>query len=115
MIADVLSTKKLNQILTELFIRERKLNISIAFIKQSYFTVQKNIRLNSTHYCVMRISNNRELEQIAFHHLADIDFQDFIMNLYKKCTAKPNSFLVIDTTLASYISSSFRKNHSERM
>ena len=61
---------------------------------------QKNIRLNSTHYFIMAISNKRELEQIALNHSSDIDFKDF-MNLYKKCTAKLNSVLVIDATLAS--------------
>ena len=49
MIADMLSNKKLNPVVTELFIRGKKLNISLVFIKQSYFTVSKNIRLNSTH------------------------------------------------------------------
>ena len=57
----------------------------------------------------MKIPNKRELQQTAFNHSSDIDFQDF-MNLYKKCTAKPYSFLVIDTTLASNNSSCFRKN-----
>ena len=106
--------KKLNPIVTELFIRGRKLNISLVFITQSYFAVPKNIRLNSTHYFVMKIPNKRELQQIAFNHSSDIDFQDF-MNLYKKCTAKPYSFLVIDATLASDNSLRFRKNLLERI
>ena len=59
MIADMLSNKKLNPIVTELFIRGRKLNISLVFITQSYFAVWKNIRLNSTHYFVMKIPSNR--------------------------------------------------------
>ena len=109
MIADMLSNKKLNPIVTELFIRGRKLNISLVFITQSYFAVPKNIRLNSTHYFVMKIPNKRELQQIAFNHSSDIDFQDF-MNLYKKCTAKPYFFVVIDTTIASDNFSRFRKN-----
>ena len=109
MIADMLSNKKLNPIVTELFIRGRKLNISLVFITQSYFAVPKNIRLNSTHYFVMKIPNKRELQQIAFNHSSDLDFQDF-MNLYKKSTAEPYSFLVIDTTLPSDNSSRFRKN-----
>ena len=109
MIADMLSNKKLNPIVTELFIRGRKLNISLVFITQSYFAVPKNIRLNSTHYFVMKIPNKRELQQIAFNHSSDIDFQDF-MNLYKKSTAEPYSFLVIDTTLPSDNSLRFRKN-----
>ena len=108
MSADMLSNKKLNPIVTELFIRGRKLNISLVFITQSYFVVPKNIRLNLTNF-VFKIPNKRELQQIAFNHSSDIDFKDF-MNLYKKCTAKPYSFLVIDITLASNNSSHFRKN-----
>ena len=96
MIADMLSNKKLNPVVTELFIRGRKLNISLAFIKQYYFTVPKNIRINSTHYFVMKILNKRELQQIESNHSSYIDFQDFI-NLYRKCTAKSYSILVIDT------------------
>ena len=57
----------------------------------------------------MKIPNKRELQQIAFNHSSDIDFQDF-MDLYKKCTVKPYSFLLIDTTLASDNYSCFRKN-----
>ena len=91
MIADMLSNKKLNLIVTELFIRGIKLYISLDFVTHSYFAVPKNIRLNSAHYIVMKIPNKRELQQIAFNHLSDINFQDF-MNLYKRCTAKPYSF-----------------------
>ena len=109
MIGDMFSNKKLNPIVTELFIRGRKLIISIVFITQSYFAVHENIRLNSTHYFVLKIPNKRELQQIAFNRSSDIDFQDF-MNPYKKCTAKPCPFLVIDTTLAPYNSLRFRKN-----
>ena len=87
----MLSNKKLNPIVIELFIRGRKLNISLVFITQYYFAVRKNIRLNSTHYFVMKIPNKRELRQTAFNHSLDIDFQDFV-NLYKRCTAKPYSF-----------------------
>ena len=74
----------------------------------------KDIRLNSTHYFIMKIPNKRELKQIASRNLSDIDFKDF-MNLYQKCTAKPYSFSVIDTTLASDNPLSFRKNISERI
>ena len=55
MIADMITVKKLNPIVTELFIKGRKLNISLAFITQSYFVVQKDIRLNSMHYLIMKI------------------------------------------------------------
>ena len=61
MIADMLSNKKLNPIVTELFIRGRKLNISLVFITQCYFAVPKNVRLNSTHYFIMKIANKQEL------------------------------------------------------
>ena len=54
--------KKLNPTVTEMFIREKKLNISLAFVTQSYFAVPKNIRLNSTYYFAMKISNKRELQ-----------------------------------------------------
>ena len=84
-----------NLIVTELFLRGRKLNIYLVFITQSYFSVPKNIRLNSTHYFVTKIRNKKELQQISFNHASDIDF----MNLYQKFTEKPY-FLVIDTTIA---------------
>ena len=67
LIADTLSNKKLNPIVTELFIRGRKSNISLVFITQSYFGVPKNIRLNSTHYLFMKTQNKRVLQQIAFN------------------------------------------------
>ena len=98
MTTDMVNNKKLITVVTELFIRGRKLNVSIIFIPQSYSDVTKNIRLNSTHYFVMKISNKQELQQIAFNHSSDIDFRDF-MKLYKKCTAKPYSFLFISATL----------------
>ena len=91
MIADSLVMKKLNPIVTESFIRGRKLNISIVFITKSYFAVTKNIRLNSTHYFIMNIPNKRELQQIVFNHSSDIGFEDFI-NFYKKCTVKSYYF-----------------------
>ena len=107
MIADIIN--KLNPIVTELFIRSRKLNISIVFVTQSYFKVPKDVTLNSTHFFIMKIPNKRELQQIALNRSSDIDFKDF-MNIYKKCTAEPYSFLVNDTTLASDDPLRFRKN-----
>ena len=86
-IADMLSNKELNPTVTELFIRARKLNISLAFIEQSCFPAPKNIRLNSTPYFIMEIPNKQELQQIAFNHLSGNDIRDF-MNLYRECTAK---------------------------
>ena len=109
MIADMINNKKLNPIVTELFIRGRKLNISIVFIKQSYFKVPKDVRLNSTHFFIMKIPNKRKLQQIALNHSSDIDFKDF-MKIYKKCTKEPYSFLVNDTTLPSDDPLRFRKN-----
>ena len=109
MIADMINNKKLNSIVTELFIRDRKLNISLAFIIQSYFKVPKDVRLNTTHFFIMKILNKRELQQIAISYSSDIDFKDFI-NIYKKCTDKPYSFLVNDTTLASDDPLRFRNN-----
>ena len=109
MIADMINNKQLNPVVTELFIRSRKLNISIVFITQSYFKVPKDVRLNSTHFFIMKIPNKRELQQIALNHSSDIDFKDFI-KIYKKCTAEPYSFLVNDSTLPSDDPLRFRKN-----
>ena len=88
MIADVINNKKLNSIVTELFIRGRKLNISLAFITQSYFKVPKDVGINSTHFFVMKIPNKRELQQIALNNSSNINSKDFI-KIYKKYTAKP--------------------------
>ena len=64
MIADLLSSKKTNLIVAELFITARKLNISLVFITQSYFAVPKTIRLNTRHYFIMKIPSKQELQQI---------------------------------------------------
>ena len=84
----MINNKRLNSIVTELFIRGRKLSISIAFITQSYFKVPKDVYMS------------REVQQIALNHSSDIDFKDF-MKIYEKCTAEPYSFLVDDTTSPS--------------
>ena len=107
MIFDMLSNNKRSPIVTEFLIRGKKQNVFLTFITQSHFAVPKNVGLNSTHYFVMKIPNKRELQQIAFNHSSDNDFQDF-MNLYKKCAEK--LFLVIDTTLLSDNPSRFGKN-----
>ena len=109
MIADMINNKKVNSIVTDLFIRGRKLNISLVFITQSYFKVPKDVRLNSTHFFIMKIPNKRELQQIALNHSSDINSKDFI-KIYKKYTAEPYSFLVNDATLASDNPLRFRKN-----
>ena len=105
----MINNKKLNSIVTELFIRGRKLNISLAFITQSYFKVPKDVRLNTSHFFIAKIPNKRELQQIAINHSSDISTKDFI-NIYRECTAEPYSFLVNDATLASDNPLRFRKN-----
>ena len=107
-IADMINNKKLNSIVTELFTRCRKLNISLVFIGKSYFKVPKNVRNNSTHFFIMKIPNKRELMQIAINHSSDINTKDFI-EIYRKCTDKPYLFLVFDTTLPSNNSLRFGK------
>ena len=94
MIADMIHNKKLNSIVTKLFIRGRKLNIYLVFITQSYFKVPKDVRLNTTHFFISKIPNKRELQQIAINHSADISTNDF-NNIYRKCTAEPYSFLLM--------------------
>ena len=109
MIADMINNKKLNSIVTELFIRGRKLNISLVFITQSYFKVPKDVRLNTSHFFITKIPNKRELQQIAINHSSDINTKDFA-NIYRKCTDEPYSSLVIITMLSSNIPLRFRKN-----
>ena len=109
MIADIMTNKKFRTIIEELFIRCRKLNISLVFITQSYFSVPKDVRLNSTHYLIMKINNRKELQNIAINHSADIDYQDFI-KIYRECTKEPYNFLTIDTTLPASDPLRFRKN-----
>ena len=98
MIGDIMTNKKCQAIIKELFIRCRKLNISLVFITQSYFSVPKDVRLNTTHYFIMKINNKRELQNIAINHSADIDYKDFL-KIYRECTKEPFKFLTIDTTL----------------
>ena len=80
MIADMISNTKLNPEATELFIRGRKLNISIVFITQSYFKEPKDVILNSTHFFIMKIPNKRELQQIPLNHSSDIDLRNALQN-----------------------------------
>ena len=126
MIADILNNKKRNPVETKLFFRGRKLNISLVSlsiylislislsITQSYLAVPKNIRVNSTHYFIMKIPSKQELQQIEFNHSSDIDLRDY-MNLYEKYTTKLCSFLVIDVTLASDNPLRFKNNILERI
>ena len=112
MIADMLSNEKRYPIKTELFTRGRK--PTLAFTTQYYFAVLKYIRLNSTHYFIMKFPNKQELKQLAYQNSSDIDFQDFI-SLYDKCTVKPYSFLLTDNTFASDNPSRSRNNLTELM
>ena len=95
MIADITTNKKFQAIIKELFIRCRKLHISLVFITQSYFSVPQEARLNSTHYLIMKINNRKDLQQIAIDHSADINYKDFL-KIYRNCTNEPYSFLIID-------------------
>ena len=109
MIPDMIHNKKLNSIVIKLFIRGRKLIISLIFITQSYFKVPKDVRLNTSHFFIAKIPNKRELQQIAINHSSDISTKDFA-NIYRKCTSEPYSFFVNDTTLPSNNLLRFRKN-----
>ena len=94
MIGDNMTNKRFQSILKELFIRCRKLNISLVFITRSYFSVPKDVRLNSTYYLIMEINNKRELQNIAINHSADIDYQDFI-KIYREFTKEPCNFFLL--------------------
>ena len=107
-IADILANKKFQAIIKELFIRCRKLNISLFFITQSYFSIPKDVTLNSTHYLIMKINSKRELQNIAINHSADIDYKNF-MKIYREHTKEPFNFLTIDTTLPASDSLRFIK------
>ena len=97
MISHIMSDKKAQQVLKDLFIRCRKLNISLCFLTQSYFSGPKDVRLNCTHYILFKLNNRRELQNITINHSADIDYKDFI-KIYRVCTKEPSNFLTIDTT-----------------
>ena len=109
MIADITSNKKFQTVVKELFIRCKKLNISLVFIMQSYFSVPKDVRLNSTHCLIVKINNKKELQIIAITHSADINYKKF-MNIYRDCTKQPYSYLKIDTTLPVSDPLRFKKN-----
>ena len=112
MIADIMTNKNFQAIIKELFIRCKKLNICLVFITQSSFSVPKEVRLNSTHYVIMKIHNKRKLQQTAINHSADIDCKNFL-RIYRNCTNKLYSFLTIDTTLPADSPLRFRKNFSD--
>ena len=96
MIADIEYNKKFKGIIKEIFYRARKINVSIAFIMQSYFRALKDARLNSTHYILMKIDNKKELKRIAEEKSGYLDYKEFL-KIYNYCTREPYSFMLIDT------------------
>ena len=92
---DIMRSEKFKAIVKELFIRCRKLNISIVFITQSYFRTPKDARLNSTHYILMKMGNKKELKSIAEESSGHLDFKDFL-KIYNYCTKDPYSFMMVD-------------------
>ena len=110
MIADIMRSVKFKAIVKELFVRCRKLNISIVFIKQSYFRTPKDARLNSAHYILMKIGNKKELKSIAEENSGHLDFKEFL-KIYNYCTRDPYSFMMVDTRLTARVT--FKKNFDE--
>ena len=86
-----MTNKKFQAMVKEVFVICRKLNISLVFITQSSFKVPKDVRLNSTHYILLKIHSRTELQNSAFNHSGDIDYKDF-MKIYRNCTKEPYSF-----------------------
>ena len=109
MIADIMTNEKFQAIIKELFITCRKANISLVFTTRSYFSVPKGVRLNSTHYLIMKINNRKELQNISINYSADIDYNDFV-NIYRECTREPYSFLTIDSSLPAGDPLRFKKD-----
>ena len=101
-IADIEYNKNFKRIIKELFYRARKINISNAFITQSYFRALKDARLNSTHYILMKIGNKKELKRIAEEKSGHLDYKDFL-KIYNYCTREPYSFMLIDTRLTATV------------
>ena len=110
MIADI-KKKRIQAIIKELFIRCRKLNISLVFIAQSYFKTPKDVRLNSTHYSIMKIHSKKELQNIAYDNSGDIDFKGFL-KIYRNCANETYSYFTFDTTLPTGDPMRLRKNFS---
>ena len=108
MVADITTNKRFQSIIKELFIRSRKLNISLVFITQCYFSVPKEVIINSTRYLIMKRHNRRELENIAINNSDDIDYREFL-KIYRNFTKEPYSFFTINTTLPADDPMTFRK------
>ena len=100
-------SEKFKAIVKELFIRCRKLNISIVFVTQSYFRTPKDAKLNSTHYILMKISNKKELKSIAEENSGHLDFKDFL-KIYSYCTRESYSFMMVDIRPTARVT--FKKN-----
>ena len=94
MIADIEHNKNFKKVIKELFYRARKLNVSIIFITQSYFRALKDARLNSTHYVLMKIGNEKELKSIAEEKSGHPDYKDFL-KIYNFCTKEPYSLCLL--------------------
>ena len=110
MIADIMRSETFKAIVKELFIRCRKLNISIVFITQSYFRTPNDARLNSTHYILMKIGSKKELKIIAEENSGHLDFKDFL-KIYNYCTKEPYSFMLVDTRPTARVT--FKKSFDE--
>ena len=109
MIADMRS-EKFKAIVKELFIRCRKLNISIIFITLSYFRTPKDARLNSTHYILMKIGNKKELKSISEENSGHLDFKG-VLKIYNYCTKEPYSHMLVDTRPTARVT--FKKKFDE--
>ena len=108
----MIHNRKLDSTVTELFIRVKKLNISLVFVTQSYFKIPKDVKLNTTHFFIAKIPNRQQLRETATNHSSDISTKDFT-NIYTKCIVESYSFLVNDTTLVSANPLRFRKLFSK--
>ena len=109
-IADIVRSEKFKVIVKELFIRCRKINISIVFITQSYFRTPKDARLSSTHYILMKIGNKKELKIIAEENSGHLDFKAFL-KIYNYCTNEPYSFMMVDSRPTARVT--FKNNVDE--
>ena len=108
MVADIMDNKKFQAIIKELFIRCRKLDISLVSFSQSYFRIPEDVGLNSIHYLIKKINNRKELQNIARDHSSDIYYQDFVAK-------EPWNVLTIDTTLPVSNPLRFRKKLFESL
>ena len=105
MIAGIMTNNIFQVIIKELFVRCWKLNISLVFITQSYFSVLKDVRLNSTHCLITKINNRKELQNIAINHSADIEYKDFV-KIYREYT---KNHILFWQSILSYHPLRFRK------